>query len=186
MTDREAPPNPPPLDRQDPFDRRWFQIEGAVHRILRVRLKYPDAALEMLNEIYVRMRNSPDITTILDMKSYALGMARNIQREQLRDQWLHLRLNRRFVDDQAVSRGDADELTPERICDGQQQWARTDRVLEQLPAEDRNIYEARASGETPKAIAESLGLDRDTVYRKLRSTRQWLRDKLGLAKGNNP
>lgn len=186
MSEHEAPPKPIPLDRRDPFDQRWFQIEGAVFRYLRVRLKSRDEALELLNEVYVQMRDCSDTAVILDLHSYALGMAKNIATEQHRSRWRHMRLNMQFLEQQSAARGDADELTPERICDGQQTLEQTDRALEQLPAQTRDIWEAGADGDTPKAIAERFGVERHTVYRRLRDTRQWLCEKLGLARDRKP
>jgi DNA-directed RNA polymerase specialized sigma24 family protein len=182
----QTPPKHTPLDPKDPFDQRWFHIEGAVLRLLRARLKFDDEACDALTDVYLEMRDRANTGTILDLQSYALGMAKNIAAARIRNRSLHLRLNLRFVEEQSAARGDADELTPERICDGLQEFERTGRVFEQLPAETRGICEADACGETAQAIAERFGLELHTVYRQLRITRQWLRRKLGLARDRKP
>ncbi len=186
MSDYEAPPIAMRPDPPEPFDERWLRVEAAVLRYLRVRLKCPDKARDALHDVYLQIRECSDTATILHLESYALTVARNIAAGRCRVHSRRSRLDKDFQNQESVSRGDADERTPERIYDEQDYLERAAEALNQLPTETQRICEARAKGETIKSIAERLDLELHTVYRRLRSARQWLREKLGLAGDHKP
>lgn len=186
VSDQEAPPSAMRPESLDPFHAKWFQVEAAVLRYLRVRLKCRDKALDALHDVYEKVRKRSGNATILHMESYALAVARNIVAGGSRVRSRHSRLNEDIQNHESASRGDADERTPERIYDEQDYLERAAQAFKQLPTETQRICEAIAKGETIKAIAERLDLKVHTVYRRLRSARQWLREKLGLARGRKP
>lgn len=183
------PKDPPTARRPEPLDsfhEKWFRIEPAVIRLLRARLKSADEARSASHAVYLKLRERSATATILDLESYARTVAKRMAAGWLRKDAGRLRLNLRCLEQQSASRGDADELTPERICAGQQEFARTAEVFKQLPVETQHICEARAKGEEIKSIAERLGLKQHTVYRRLDSARQWLSETLGLAGDRKP
>jgi RNA polymerase sigma factor (sigma-70 family) len=186
VSEYKAPPTAARPDSLDPFDREWSKVEAAIVRYLRVRLKSTADALRVSDAVYWKVRNCSKTATILDLESYAITAAKRLEAGWRRKNARQLRLNLRFLEQQSASRGDADELTPERICAGQQEFARTAEVFKQLPVESQLICEASAKGEEIKSIAARLGLQQHTVYRRLRSARQWLRETLGLAGDRKP
>jgi RNA polymerase sigma factor (sigma-70 family) len=182
VTDRQDPSKHSPAEPKDPFDREWFKIQGAVLRILRARLESKDEAREALNEVYVQMRDRWYTTTILDVHLYARRMAENIAAERIRK----LKVRKRFVDRQSASRSDTDEKTPEHLYDEQQEERQLQLKLEQLPADLQDIFKALLEGRTAQWIAEHFGLERRTVYRRIKAIRKWVSQKLGLARGRKP
>ncbi len=152
-------PKFPPLDQHDPFDHEWFKVEGAVLRLLRARLKSEDEAFDALYEMYQQLKASSTAATILDMRFYTLGAAAKIAAARIRSRRERTRLDTRFMDEQSATRGNADEHTPEHICNEQQEQQQLDRQVSQRPPSSRTSTRPdstanRRSG-SPSTLASS-------------------------------
>ena len=89
------------IGRTDPMEcvgEMFREIDGALRRFLRRRLRCPDDADDLAQEVYLRMSRHPDLSQVDCLKAFAYQTALNLVRDRSRRAYTRSRRNTVSID----------------------------------------------------------------------------------------
>lgn len=130
------------------------------------RLKSAFAAQDLVQELYVRIRDLEDSGAVRNDRAYLFRMAANLAID-------HLRRERRRAEIQAEAQrylsDGIDPATPERSLIARDELARLEQAMAELPAVSRRIFHlSRIEEKSQREIAALVGLSPTAVFNHLR------------------
>ncbi len=151
------------IGRADPMERvgeLFRDIDGALRRFLRRRLRCPHDADELAQEVYLRMSRHPDLDRVDCLKAFAYQTALNLVRDRSRR--LHNRSGRYTVSIDSVELvGGLDPL--DHVLCGER-LEQVERVLAAMSPRCRDaLLMHRLDDVTYADIARCLGVSVSTV-----------------------
>lgn len=154
----------------------------ALLRFLTARMRSPEEAEDLLQELYIRLTRVREPADIHDAGAYlfraAMNLARDFQRERLRARtreghWLESQ--RSVLGDHAVD----DAPSAERAYDAKQRLATIRVVVDELSPQCRRVFVMhKFQGLSHQEVADSMGISRSTVEKHMHVALRRLMERL--------
>lgn len=138
-----------------------------------------DLVQEVFVQLIQRERNQKNGEAVQHLEQYIFQTAANVLRDRgRRDKVRHRDEHESYEESE---HGFVTEITPERIALGEEEIARVDAVLRQLPERTRDVFILRwVNRHTFPEIARKLGMTKRHAQRHMATALKHLGDKLGL------
>ncbi|MEM9495415.1 MAG: RNA polymerase sigma factor [Pseudomonadota bacterium] len=145
----------------------YRQHEGELLNFLKKRLGSTALAEDLAQDLYIKLRRTPEPEALRDGKSYLFSMAANLATDYQR-----IEQRRRQIREEAqdVVWPSADAITPERAVLARRELAFLEAEAKKLSPRCRKIfYLNRFEGWSQARIAEELGVGLTTVHKDLKN-----------------
>lgn len=151
--------------RQTALLAAYERHRNELLRFLTRRLRCRFTAADLLQDLYLRLRQADTPSTLINGRAYLYRMAANLATDHLKVE----SRRRELLQEHHAGEEEADIRTPEGDCLAHEQLQRLDRALQSLPARSRRIFYAnRFEGKTQKQVATELGVSTTTVENHIR------------------
>lgn len=154
----------PFLDRD--IQRIYLNVSADLHLFLTRRVKCPETAYDLLQDIYFRLpRLFPPPATETEVRAWLFTVASNLSIDHLRSQRRHGEILEQYYSDQPET--DASNM-PDRKAQAQQQLQQLQSALRELPDQCADIlYLSRIEGLTHSQIAGQLCISTSWVEKQI-------------------
>ena len=150
---------------------------GVLKRQLTRRLGSHDAADDIMQEAYLRLRRMDSVQSVQHPRTYLFRIALNIAADRRRSE--ARRLARSEIE--VLLRVEHDELDPARIAEGRSAVKRLAQALEELTPRRRAIFlAARLEGIPYPEIAARFGISTRYLERELKHALDHCRERLEI------
>lgn len=138
-----------------------------------------DLVQEVFVQLIQRARNKKNGEAVQHMEQYIFQAAANVLRDRgRRDQVRHRDAHESFEEEEHAL---TTEITPERIALGEEEIARVDAALRQLPERTRDVFILRwINRHTFPEIARKLGMTKRHAQRHMATALKHLGETLGF------
>lgn len=144
----------------------YLEYKIELLRFLSKRLGSPALAADLVHDLYVKLRSTPDIPSVQNHRAYLFRMAANLATDHVRGESRRAEIRDREV---GVIWRNADNLTPERHVIDRAELAYLKEEIAKLPSRHRRVFFlSRFEGKTQAEIAESLGVGITTVHKDIK------------------
>lgn len=155
---------------------------GPLRGFFMKRVRNPADVDDLVQEVFVqliqRARNQKNGEAVQHLEQYIFQTAANVLRDRgRRDKVRHRDEHDSYEESE---HGFVTEITPERIALGEEEIARVDAVLRQLPERTRDVFILRwINKHTFPEIARKLGMTKRHAQRHMAKALKHLGDSLG-------
>lgn len=136
----------------------WLKLYGSRLRSFFRKRANDDEVDDLIQEVFLHLQEMPTTTVIGNPEHYVFTVARNILVARYRHQTVRL-------NDYGQDLSDcADNISPERIAIGREEYARALKAILGLPPRTRAAFQFhRFDNMTYREIAERMGVSKESV-----------------------
>jgi RNA polymerase sigma factor (sigma-70 family) len=151
---------------EDNLRRIFLESRPALHRYLTQKTHCPDAAADLVQEVYLRLPQLKPVPASEPLiRAWLFRVGTNMAIDHFRKIKRHSDLLCEYAEDMT---GDNSPVSPEQAVLNQDQITHLQKTLETLPTVCTEVlYLSRIEGLTHQAIAESLGISKSWVEKQL-------------------
>lgn len=142
------------------FQSNRLSLIGTVFRIVKDR----QTAEDLTQETYLRASKAIALRPVEHLEAYLHQTARNLALDHVRQRKARDRWEQRGIERDLLESIPAGQQTVEAHLIEQEQLRLLDAALQELPVRVRQVWALTRQGWTYAAIADHLGISRNTVY----------------------